>query len=68
MSKSRAMERDERIYEEAVALWLQFYPDPPPRHADGATILDMITRNLPETGYARIATPHLRPEAITFPR
>lgn len=60
--------RDDKLYEEAVALWRSLYGEPPPRDADGASILDMIVHGLPEADYGRLASPHLRPGAITFPR
>lgn len=61
------MGRDDRIYEEAVALWRQLYRDPPPE-ADGAQILGMIVGGLADADYNRIQTPHLRPTNITFPK
>ena len=60
--------RDERIYEEAAALWRQLYGEPPPSAADGTVILDLILDHLPDTEYERLATPHLRRSNITFPR
>lgn len=62
------MGRDKKIYEEAAALWRSLYGEPPPREADGAMILDLILEGLPESSYARLATPHLRPTSITFPK
>lgn len=60
--------RDDKIYEEAAALWRQLYGEPPPATADGATILDFILGDLPATEYDRLATPHLRRTNITFPK
>jgi hypothetical protein len=62
------MGRDGRIYEEAAALWRQLYGEPPPSDADGGALLDSIMGRLPETGYNRLATPHLRNTTITFPK
>ena len=62
------MGRDEKIYEEAVALWRSLYGEPPPREADGSMILDLILGDLADTSYGRLATPHLRPTNITFPK
>jgi hypothetical protein len=61
------MGRDERIYEEAAALWRQLYGAPPPP-GDGAAILGWIVGHLPDPSYERLTTPHLRPSNITFPR
>ena len=60
--------REDKIYEEAAALWRQLYGEPPPAVADGAVILDMILNNEPPGGYDQLATPHLRRSNITFPR
>jgi hypothetical protein len=62
------MGREDRIYEEAVALWRQLYSDPPPCEAGGVEILGMIVGGLTDADYNRIQTPHLRPSNITFPR
>lgn len=59
--------RDEKIYEEAAALWTRLYSESPPQ-ADGRIVLDMILRGLPDTSYGRLNTPHLRPAAIVFPK
>ena len=60
--------RDEKIYEEAAALWRQLYGEPPPASADGHDILNLILGHLPATDYERLATPHLRRTQITFPK
>jgi len=62
------MGRDQRIYEEAAALWRQLYGEPPPQEADGSMVLGLLLGKLPDADYNRLATPHLRPSAITFPR
>lgn len=61
-------DRDDRIYDEASALWRELYGEPPPIRADGATLLDVIMKSLPERGYERIASPFLRPTQIRGPR
>jgi hypothetical protein len=62
------MGRDDRLYEEAAALWRALYGEPPPIKADGSTMLDVIvSRGLPEVGYDRLRTPHLRSTNITMP-
>ncbi|MET0272176.1 MAG: hypothetical protein ABW360_04225 [Phenylobacterium sp.] len=58
--------RDDRIYEEAAALWRQVFGEAPPR-ADGAAMLDIIMRSLPEQTYDRLRTPHMRPSNIAWP-
>lgn len=60
--------RDQRIYEEAVALWMALYGEPPPIRADSATMLDAIMKSLPERPYERLTSPHLRPSQIKGPR
>lgn len=62
------MGRDDRVYEEAVALWRQLFRDPPPPEAGGSEILGMIVGGLADADYNRIQNPHLRPSNITFPK
>ena len=60
--------RDQKIHEEATALWREVFGEPPPIRADGATLLDVITKSLPDRPYDRLASPHLRPSQIARPR
>lgn len=60
--------RDKKIEAEAAALWRQLHGEPPPAGVEGAEILDLILGRLPDPGYERLATPHLRPAAIVFPK
>ncbi|WP_293901780.1 hypothetical protein [Phenylobacterium sp.] len=60
--------RNDKIYQEAAALWRQLHSEPPPDGADGAMVLDLILGRLPPTGYDRLTTPHLRPSNIAFPQ
>jgi hypothetical protein len=61
--------RDQRVYEEAVALWGELFDDPPPAVVDGAELLEMITCSLGDPNYYdRIRSPYLRPSTITMPR
>lgn len=62
------MGREQKIHEEAAELWRTLYSEQPPQDADGSKILDMIMRDLPDATYARLASPHLRPAAIVFPK
>lgn len=59
--------RDERIYEEAAALWRELYGEPPPIRADGSMMLDIIMRSLPDVSYDRLRSPHIRPSNLTWP-
>lgn len=60
-------ERDDRIRQEAAALWRNLYGEPPPADADGAALLGLILGGMPAADYDRLSTPHLRPAAIVFP-
>lgn len=62
------MGRDERIQEEAAALWRELFGEPPPIAAEGEVMLDVIMRSLPEMSYDRLRSPHIRPTNITLPR
>lgn len=56
--------RDQKVYEEAAALWRELFGEPPPVRADGRTLLDTITRSLPERSYERMTSPFLRASQI----
>lgn len=60
--------RDEKIAEEAAALWREVFGGPPPPATDGAAMLGIITGALPEVTYDRMRSPYLRPSQITRPR
>ena len=62
------MGREDRIYEEAAALWRQLYGESPPVEMDGQQMLGMIVGGLADSDYNRLQTPHLRPNNITFPK
>jgi hypothetical protein len=59
--------RDERIQQEAAALWRELFGEPPPITADGAMMLDAIMKSLPDKSYDRLRSPFLRPAAISGP-
>lgn len=62
------MGRDDKIYQEALALWRELFREPPPAQVDGRALLALITRRLPEGGYERLKSPHLRPTHISMPK
>jgi hypothetical protein len=59
--------RDQRILEEASALWQELFSEPPPLRADGFAMLEIITHSLSEVPYDRLRSPFLRPSTITGP-
>jgi len=60
--------RDEKIAEEAAALWRELFGAAPPADADGRALLKAITGKLPNVRYDRMRSPFLRPSLITRPR
>jgi len=60
--------RDQRIYDEAAALWRELFGEPAPSRANGPALLEVITRSLGDPNYDRWASPYLRPSTITMPR
>ncbi len=60
--------RDQKIFEEASALWRQLYSEPPPCEADGPALLDMIMCRLPDTSYGRLISAHMRSNNVVFPK
>ncbi len=58
--------RDQRIYEEAAALWRELFDEPPPT-ADGSLMLDIIMRRVCDPAYVRLRSPYLRPSTIVGP-
>jgi hypothetical protein len=60
--------RDDRITQEAAALWHELFGSAPPPSADGAVMLEIITGALPDLRYDRMRSPHLRPSLISRPR
>jgi hypothetical protein len=61
------MEREQRIYEEAAALWREVFGESPPLRMDGRTMLEIVTRCSGELSYDRLRSPYLRPSTITGP-
>ncbi|HEX3367716.1 hypothetical protein [Phenylobacterium sp.] len=59
--------REQRIYEEAVALWREVFHEPPPLRTDGTTMLEIIMRCAGPPPYERLHSPHLRPSTIVGP-
>ena len=60
-------ERDQRIYEEAAALWREVFGEQPPLRMDGATMLEIVTRCAGDARYERLRSPFLRPSTIAGP-
>jgi hypothetical protein len=60
--------REQRVHAEAAALWRAMFGSAPPAKADGEALLKMITGSLPDVGYDRMASPHLRPSQISRPK
>jgi len=60
--------REDKIYQEAAALWQQVYGEAPPRGMDGGVMLERLMNRLPESRYARFQSHYLRASNITFPR
>ena len=48
------MGRDDKIYQEALALWRELFREPPPSKADGPAMLAMIMQRLPQAQYDRM--------------
>ena len=59
--------REQRIYEEAAALWRELFGEPPPLRTDGPTLLAIITRCVGEATYQRLQSPFLRASTIAGP-
>jgi len=59
--------RQQRIYEEASALWREVFGEPPPVRVDGSMMLEIITRCSGELGYDRLRSPFLRSTTIAGP-
>jgi hypothetical protein len=59
--------REQRIYEEAAALWREIFDEPPPPRVGGTAMLEIITRSLGDISYNRMRSPHLRPSTIVGP-
>jgi hypothetical protein len=60
--------REDRVAEEAEALWRTVFGEAPPARADPATLLDVILHSLGERSYERLARPHLNDAGLTWPR
>jgi|GEM_PF-728077 len=58
--------RDQRIYEEAAALWRELFNEPPPC-SDGSRMLDLIMSRVCDPSYVRLRSPYLRPSTIVGP-
>lgn len=61
------MDREQRIYEEAAALWREVFGEAPPLKTDGATLIEIITRCAGDADYQRLHSPFLRASTIVGP-
>lgn len=59
--------REQRIYDEAAALWREVFNELPPALTDGPTMLKIIMRCAGPPPYERLHSPHLRPSTIAGP-
>jgi hypothetical protein len=59
--------RDQRIYQEAAALWREVFGNAPPVRVGGPKLLEIITTNVSEVSYDRLRSPYLRPSTIAGP-
>jgi hypothetical protein len=59
--------REQRVQEEASALWRELFGESPPLRMDGSTMLDIITRCVDDASYERLRSPYLRPSTIVGP-
>jgi hypothetical protein len=60
-------DRDQRIYNEAAALWREVYGKAPPVRVGGPRLLEILMSDLGEVAYDRLRSPHLRPSTIVGP-
>lgn len=61
--------RDKRIKAEATAMWRELYHEEPPARMDGPKMLELMLSRLPPTGgYDRLTSPHLRRNAMSWPK
>jgi len=60
-------DRDQRIYNEAAALWREVYGKAPPVRVGGPRLLEILMGDLGEVTYDRLRSPHLRPSTIVGP-
>lgn len=60
-------DRDQRIHDEAAALWREVFGRPPPVRVGGPRLLEILMSDLAELSYDRLRSPHLRPSTIVGP-
>ena len=59
--------RSDQLHEEASALWLDLFGEPPPPEIYGAQLLEAIMSRLPALSYSRLTNAAERAE-IVFPQ
>ena len=60
-------EREQRVYEEVLALWRELYGREAPTARTSEALLRMITTGPAAPDYTRLHSPHLRRSSVTFP-
>lgn len=59
--------REQKIHEEATALWRELFGETPAASTEASALLDRLMESLPEKGYDRLRSPFLRPAAVSSP-
>ena len=62
-----ADQRDQAIYQEALALWRALYDEPPPAVASGSDLLAAVLWAMSERGYSRLTSTSLHHRDIVLP-
>lgn len=61
-------QREQKIYQEALALWRQLYDEPPPPVASGSDLLAAVLTAMSERSYAHLASTAEHGRDIVLPR
>ena len=61
------MSKSERVREEATALWIEMFGEPPSHELDSRELLAQLLQRLEPKGYARLSQA-VRARDLTFPR
>jgi hypothetical protein len=60
-------QRDQRIYQEALALWQALYDEPPPAVASGSDLLAAVLTAMSERGYSHLTSTSRHHRDIVLP-